>query len=386
MPPLRVVAAPNAFKGSLDAAAAAAAVCAGVCDADASASADAVPMADGGDGTASVLAAALGGAWRTVRAPGPWGPEVEAPFALLPDGTAVVDIAAASGLGPLRPGPPEALTASTDGTGTVVRAALRAGARRLWIALGGSATTDGGAGVLRALGARLLDPAGQDLPAGGAALSRLARVDLDGLVWPPDAEVVVLVDVRNPLLGPHGSAAVFGPQKGADPDAVLALESGLARFADVLEGATGRHARDLAGAGAAGGAGFGFAAGLGAAIRPGADVVAEAVGLRRRLEAVDLCLTGEGCLDGQTAFGKAPAAVAAHAAAVGVPAAALCGALGAGWEGLLSPRGPFCAVLPISPGPRTRSEALSATAADLRRTAAAATRLFAAGRRRAPLR
>ena len=383
VPPLRTVAAPNAFKGTLDALDAAEAICAGVRDADASARATAVPMADGGDGTAAVLGAALGAVWRTAHVPGPWGDQREAAFALLPDGTAVVDIAAASGLGRLRPGPREAVTASTLGTGMLVAAALGAGARRVWLALGGSATSDGGTGILRALGARFLDPAGRDLPLGAAALAHLARVDLTTLVRPRDG-VTALVDVRNPLLGSDGSAAVFGPQKGADRNAVLALENGLARFADVLEATTGCRVRDVPGAGAAGGAGFGLAAAMGACIRSGAEVVAEAVGLRGRLAACDLCFTGEGRLDGQTALGKAPAAVGALAAGAGVPAVALCGDLGPGWEGLLSPRGPFAAILPLAPGPRTRAEALAATAADLRRTAAAAVRLFTAANRLLP--
>lgn len=380
MPGLRVVAAPNAFKGSLDAAAAAAALCAGVLDADPAATAVAAPMADGGDGTAAVLAGALGGTWQVLEACDPWGTPRPARFALLADGTAVLDLAAASGIGRLRPGPEQALAASTGGSGTLVRAALAAGARRLVVALGGSATTDGGAGILRALGARLLDGAGGELPPGGAALSRLAAVDLSALPALPPGGVVLLVDVRNPLLGPEGAATVFAPQKGADAAGVRVLEAGLRCFADVLEAATGRRWRELPGAGAAGGTGFGLAAALGAEIRPGADAVASALDLRGRLRGADLCLTGEGALDAQTAYGKAPAAVAAHAAATGVPVVALCGALGPGHEQLLPPEGPLQAALAIAPGPRSRAQALAHTAADLRRVAAAVTRLFAAGR------
>ncbi len=375
-----IVAAPNAFKGAMAAADAAAAILSGAAEAHPDALTLAVPMADGGDGTSRVLARALGGQDGSALVPGPWGPGRRARFALLPEGTLAVDLAAASGLGRLTPSPRAAATASTAGTGVLLRAALRRGpARRIWLALGGSATSDGGTGLLTALGARLLDASGAELPPGGAALAHLDRIDLSGLAWLTGLPWVLLVDVGNPLLGPSGAARVFGPQKGADPATVAALEAGLGRLADVLESATGRRLRDRPGAGAAGGAGFGLAAALGAELRPGAEAVASAVGLPGHLAGATLCLTGEGALDAQTAMGKAPWAVAGHAARAGVPVVALAGVLGAGWEGLLTPRGPFTAAFPLAPGPRSRTRALLETGADLRRTAAAVVRLYRAG-------
>lgn len=376
----RVVLAPNAFKGALDAPAAAEAMRAGVLAADPGAEPLPVPMADGGDGTAAVLCAARGGRmWRRL-ALDPWGRPRRARFALLPDGTAVVDVASASGLGRRRPGPAEARAASTRGTGELVREALACGARRVWVALGGSATTDGGAGLLTALGAAVRDRDGGELPPGGAALVQAAAVDLSGLQWLRGVEFEALVDVDHPLLGPRGAARVFAPQKGAATEDLPLLERGLQRWAELLEAATGRRCRDLPGAGAAGGTGFGLAVALGARLRPGARRVAELVGLPERLRSAWLVLTGEGALDGQTAGGKAPAVVAALAARAGVPCCALVGCLGPGWEVLDTAAG-LTAVFCLAPGPRGRTAALRQTAADLTRTAAMATRLYLAGRR-----
>ncbi len=374
----RVVAAPNAFKGALPAARAAEAIVLGAGDAGAG-EVLAVPVADGGDGTAEVLRAALGGSARPAAAEDPWGRVRHSAFVLLPDGSAVVDAAAASGLGRQRPDPVRALAASTLGTGHLVRAAVQAGARTVRVALGGSATSDGGAGLLTALGAEVRDAAGHPLAPGGGALAGAASVDLSGLRWLEGVRLEALVDVRSPLLGPEGAAAVFSPQKGAGPEEVQLLERGLSRWADLLEGASGRSVRGLAGAGAAGGAGFALATALGAPLRPGAAFVVELLGLRRHLGPGDLVLTGEGALDGQTARGKAPAAVAAAAAAAGATCCALTGSLGPGWEALCG-KGGLAAAFPLSPGPRTRARALAATFDDLRRTAAMVIRLFTAGR------
>ena len=380
--PPRVVAAPNAFKGAIPATRAAEAMVLGARDAGA-AQALAVPVADGGDGTAEVLRAALGGRAQRARAEDPWGRVRSTGFVLLPDGSAVVDAAAASGLGSRRPDPVSALAASTLGTGRLVRAAVQAGAGTVRVALGGSATSDGGAGLLAALGADVRDAAGRPLAPGGGALADAASVDLSGLRWLEGVRVEALVDVRSPLLGPEGAAAVFSPQKGAGPEEVRRLERGLARWADLLERACARSGRSLAGAGAAGGAGFALAAALGAPLRPGAAFVVELLGLGGRLVPGDLVLTGEGALDGQTARGKAPAAVAAAAAAAGATCCALAGSLGTGWETLCGPGG-LTAAFPLSPEPRTRARALAATFDDLRRTAAMVTRLFSAGRNRTP--
>lgn len=377
--PWTVLAAPNAFKGALAAPAAAAAMAEGVRAAAPGARVLEIPIADGGDGTAAVLCAAAGGTWHAARVPDAWGRMRTAGFALLPDGLAVVDIAAASGLGGARPGPARALAASSTGTGALCAAAREAGARRIWVALGGSACTDGGAGLLEALGARLR-PSGDAVAApGGAGLQALAGIDLGPLRALADVRWSALVDVRNPLLGSRGAAAVFAPQKGAGQAEVAALEAGLAHWADLLERAAGRRARDLPGAGAAGGCGFALAAALDAELLPGAAAVCRAAGLVEHLGATDALLTGEGALDAQTAMGKAPWEAARLAEEAGVPAVALAGALGPGWDGLLRPGGPLTAALALAPGPRTRAAALRGTAQDLRRTAEAAARLLRAG-------
>jgi glycerate kinase len=379
--PPTVLIAPNAYKGACDAVAAAAAMARGVGRGWPQARVVQVPVADGGDGTAAVLLQALGGRWVRVHATDPWGRPRLARLALLADGTtAVVEVAAASGLGGRRPTPDQALRASSYGTGQLVRRAVELGARRIWLALGGSGCTDGGTGLLAALGARWLGRDGRELPPGGGALVGLERVDLSGLAWLAGLEWAVLVDVSSPLLGPTGSAAVFAPQKGAGPEEVRQLEAGLTRLADVLEPAARRPGvRHMPGSGAAGGTAFGLAAALGATLLPGAEAVARALRLGQRVAEADLVLTGEGRLDGQTAFGKAPAYVARLAQEAGVPAVALAGALGPGWEALQAPQGPLTAVLSLAPGPRSRARALRATQEDLERTAAAAARLVAAG-------
>jgi glycerate kinase len=379
IPPLRVLAAPNAFKGALPAGRAAEAMAQGALDGGAQEVLP-LPMADGGDGTADVLCQVLGGQRVSCMVEDAWGRRRRAWFARLTDGSAVLDLAAAVGLGRARPTAARALTASTFGLGQLVRAAVAQGAGTVRLALGGSATSDGGAGMLIALGARVWDTGGQPLERGGGALTAVSGVDLSGLGWLKGVRLEALVDVRNPLLGDRGAAAVFAPQKGAGPAEVRQLEAGLRRWADLLEAASGRGARDLAGAGAAGGTGFALAAACGATLLPGAEFVLDAVGLRRHLRPDDLVLTGEGVLDGQTAEGKAPAAVAAAAAAAGAPCCALAGCLGPGWQRLLGDG--LTAAFPLAPAPRPRAQALANTAEDLRRTAAMVTRLVVAARAR----
>ena len=231
-----------------------------------------------------------------------------------------------SGLGQLPNGRTAALTATSRGTGELIAAALDKGARRIVVGIGGSACTDGGAGLLQALGARITDRSGRDLPRGGAALRNAHALDLSDL-HPAlaEAQVVVACDVDNPLTGSRGAAAVYGPQKGAGPDDVETLDAALTRWADLVAATTGRDHRADPGAGAAGGVGFGLVAVLGATTRPGADLVFELTGLRAALDGVDLVITGEGSLDAQTLHGKAPAAVAAAARDAGVPAVAVAG-------------------------------------------------------------
>ncbi|WP_037898698.1 glycerate kinase [Streptomyces sp. NRRL S-350] len=282
-----------------------------------------VPVADGGEGTAEAFLAA-GFRAVPVRVSGPTGEPVDARLAVRGD-RAVVELAQASGLHLLPEGRPAPLTASTYGTGELLRAALDLGCREVVLAVGGSATTDGGAGLLRALGARVPDAAGAELPPGGAALADAETVDLTGLDRRlRDTRLVLASDVDNPLLGPDGAAAVFAPQKGADADQVALLEAGLDRFARLLAVRTGVDLADRPGAGAAGGAGF-AALVLGARREPGVDVLLSELGLDAALTGAGLVVVGEGCLDAQSLRGKAPIGVAARARRAGVPVAAVAG-------------------------------------------------------------
>ncbi|ARZ67006.1 glycerate kinase [Streptomyces sp. HU2014] len=317
----RVLIAADKFKGSLTAAQVAEHLTAGLrAAAGPGLHVTALPVADGGDGTVDAALAA-GFERREARVTGPLGEPVTAAYALRA-GTAVVEMAEASGLRHTR-GALAPLTATTYGTGELLRAALDAGARTVVLGVGGSATTDGGAGALSALGARLLDAAGDPVGPGGAALAGLVTADLTGL--DPrlrSTRLVLASDVDNPLTGPHGAAAVYGPQKGASADDVAVLDAALGRYAAVLDGGALAGAP---GAGAAGGLGYGALAGLGAAFRPGIEVMLDVLGFPAALESADLVITGEGSLDAQTLHGKAPAGVAAAARARGVPVVAVCG-------------------------------------------------------------
>ena len=331
-----VVAAPDKFKGSLTAAGAAAHIAAGLRRARPGLAVRQVPVADGGDGT---VAAAIAAGYQPVRlcVRGPTGQPVDAEFAWR-DGTAIIEAAQACGLARLPGGRPAPLTATSFGAGELIAAAAARAARRIVLGLGGVASTDGGAGLVAALGGRLLDPAGRELPPGGAALATLHRLDLAGLAPLAGIEVLIAADVDNPLLGPHGAAAVYGPQKGASPGDVAILESGLARWADCSEralagrapGPAGRlgpagppgpgpsrligRPRDEPGAGAAGGLGFAALAFLAARAEPGAELILDMISFADRLAGTRLVITGEGSLDAQTLRGKAPAGVARAAA------------------------------------------------------------------------
>jgi glycerate 2-kinase len=325
----RVLVAADKFKGSLTAVEVAAHVAAGLRTVLPELSVESLPVADGGDGT--VEAAVAGGfERRTARVTGPTGEPIEAAYALR-GGTAVVEMAEASGLRHLPPGIFAPLTATTYGTGELLRAALDGGARTIVLGVGGSATTDGGAGMLSALGARLLDGGGAPVAPGGGALAALASADLSGLdPRLARTEIVLASDVDNPLRGPKGAAAVYGPQKGASEADVALLDAALGQYVRVLGAALGplaADAADAAGAGAAGGIGYGALVGLRAAFRPGIDVLLDVLGFADALGRADFVITGEGSLDAQTLHGKAPVGVAAAARARGIPVAAVCGRL-----------------------------------------------------------
>lgn len=323
----RVVVAPDKFKGSLTAAEVAAGVAAGLARGGFAGEIEALPVADGGDGT---VAAAVSAGFRRVElgVRGPVGKNVTASYALRDD-TAVIEAAQACGLTLLPPGSLAPLTATSRGVGELILTACRMGAKRIVLGVGGVATTDGGAGLLQALGARLTDDKGRELPPGGAALARLATLDLARLQDLSGVEFLLASDVDNPLLGPHGAATVYGPQKGASPAEVPLLEAGLRRWADVAEAATGGPlpVRDSPGAGAAGGIGFAALLFLSARMRPGIELLLELASFGSRLDGARLVITGEGSLDAQTLHGKAPVGVARAAAAhdPAVPVVAVAG-------------------------------------------------------------
>ncbi len=322
--------AADKFKGSLTAVEVAERVTAGLRRVVPDLAVEALPVADGGDGTVAAAVAA-GFERREVRVAGPLGDEVTAAYALR-EGTAVVEMAEASGLQRLPEGVLAPLTSSTYGSGELLRAALDAGARTIVFGVGGSATTDGGAGMLSALGARFLDGAGEPVAPGGGGLADLVSADLSGLdPRLSEVELVLASDVDNPLTGPKGAPAVYGPQKGASPQDVETLDAALGHFAKVLEGTetVGARAAEYAaspGAGAAGGIGFGAML-LGARFRPGIEVMLDVLGFAPALERADLVITGEGSLDEQTLHGKAPAGVASAARAAGKEVVAVCGRL-----------------------------------------------------------
>lgn len=324
----RVLIAADKFKGSLTAVQVAERVATGLRRVVPDLEVEALPVADGGDGTVAAAVAA-GFERREVRVAGPLGHEVTAAFALRGD-TAVVEMAEASGLQRLPAGVFAPLTASTYGSGELLRAALDAGARTIVFGVGGSATTDGGAGMLTALGARFLDAEGEPVAPGGGGLAELARADLSGLdPRLASVDLILASDVDNPLTGPKGAPAVYGPQKGASPDDVETLDAALAHCAKVLEEAIGARAAEYAvapGAGAAGGIGYGALL-LGARFRPGIEVMLDVLGFAPALERASLVITGEGSLDEQTLHGKAPAGVAAAARAAGKEVVAVCGRL-----------------------------------------------------------
>ncbi|WP_458115836.1 glycerate kinase [Arthrobacter sp. D2-10] len=324
---MRIVIAPDKFKGSLTAPEVAAHLRAGLLSADPELAVEVVPMADGGEGTLDAALAA-GYSRHTTTVAGPTGEPVEAPIAVRA-GTAVIEMALASGLAVLPGGVLKAREASSRGTGELIRFALDLGCTHIVLGVGGSANTDGGAGMLTGLGAAFQDDGGNPLPDGGAALAGLARIDLRGLDPRLATTAFTLAsDVDNPLLGPNGAAAVFGPQKGAAPDDVADLDGALARFVEVLGKELGPQAQQQAeapGAGAAGGVGYAALAVLKAEREPGIAVVLELADLHKKLDGAELVITGEGSLDEQSLGGKTPLGVLEAATAAGVPVIAVCG-------------------------------------------------------------
>ncbi|POP78187.1 glycerate kinase [Pseudomonas syringae] len=333
---MKIVIAPDSFKDSLSAQAVADAIASGVSEVWPHAELIKCPMADGGEGTIEALLAACNGELMSASVSGPLGTPVNAHWGWLADSrTAIIEMAMASGLQLLTLAQRDACVTSTEGTGQLISAALDAGARRVILAIGGSATNDGGSGMLTALGARFLDADDQTLAPGGLALADLARIDLSG--FDPrlsDVCVEIAADVDNPLCGPNGASSVFGPQKGASPEQVMALDAALGRFADHTAQVLGQDLRDSPGSGAAGGMGFAAKAYLKASFRAGVEVVADLTGLEQVLIGADLVITGEGRFDAQTLRGKTPLGVARVAQRRQVPVIVLAGTLGEGYEQL----------------------------------------------------
>jgi len=327
---MNILIAPQAFKGSLDAPHVAQAIARGVRQIFAEADITLLPVADGGEGTVRALVQASGGQTVTTRAMGPLERPVNATWGLLGDGTTgVIEMAAASGLPLLRREERNPMRATTYGTGELIRHALDHGVRRLIIGIGGSATNDGGSGMARALGARFLDVHGHELPLGRAALRHLERIDLSGLDPRLDQlEIDVASDVNNPLTGPSGASHVYGPQKGADARMVEELDEALRRYAHVLHRDLGKDVAGVPGAGAAGGLGAGLLAFTHARLQSGVDIIFQALDVEAKINASDLVFTGEGRMDQQDLYGKAPMAVSAMAHRQGIPCVAIVGSTG----------------------------------------------------------
>ena len=353
---MKIVVAPQSFKGSLSAREVADAIARGIRHVLADAEVVVLPMADGGEGTVDALVFATGGRTMQTEVSGPLGDRVTAAWGILGDGaTAVVEMAAASGLVLVPPDRMDPLTATTYGTGELVRAALDSGCHRLIIGIGGSATNDGGAGMAQALGAKLTDREGSELPPGGAALASLRQIDISGLDSRlTECRITVACDVTNPLCGKEGASWVYGPQKGATEEMCRQLDEALANYASVIKKDLGIDIRDLPGAGAAGGLGAGLVAFPGARLVPGIEIVSDAVGLVEHLKGASLVLTGEGRLDTQTTFGKTVAGVAKIAKVLGVPVVVIAGELHGDLKELY--RHGIDAALSIAPGPITREE------------------------------
>jgi len=374
---MRVVAAPDSFKESLSAWEAADAMAAGILDVLPQAHVLRVPMADGGEGSLDAVLAATQGARRNARVYNANRAPILADWGWLGEGRAFIEMATAAGLAHIAPQDRCALHATSFGVGQLILQALDAGARHLVLGLGGSACNDAGAGLLQALGARLLDAQDQALPAGGAALAALHTLDLSGLdARLRETRFSLAVDVDNVLCGPTGASAIFGPQKGASPQDVTQLDAALAHFADVLAHTTGRDVRNHPGMGAAGGLGLPLKTLFDAKFQPGVELIAELAGLDAALQGADLVFTGEGSLDRQTLLGKTPAGVARHAQARGIPVIALAGHLGEGYQALYAAG--LTAAFSLTPGPVALADAYAHAAPYLRARAADVMRLWVA--------
>jgi glycerate kinase len=377
---VKIVIAPDKFRGSLSAPDVARAIAVGVRRAEPRAEIVEVPMADGGEGTVEALTTATGGGFRDIRVTGPLGDPTTARIGLLGDGrTAVLEMASASGLALLPRENRDPARTTTRGTGELLLAAIHAGASRVILGIGGSATNDGGAGFAQALGYRLLDADGRDLPPGGGTLDRLDRIAADGRDSRLDGVAIsVACDVDNPLCGPRGASAVFGPQIGAIPELVARLDRNLAHLAGILARDLGRSVAEVPGAGAAGGLGAGLLAFTSARLEPGVDLIARAVDLPGKIRGADLVLTGEGAIDASSTGGKTAVGVARVARSLGCPVVALAGTIGDGAHAVLDLG--IDAYASLCDRPMTLDRAVRESGELLARASEQVVRIFRAGR------
>ncbi|MGC8659142.1 MAG: glycerate kinase [Desulfomonilaceae bacterium] len=376
---MRVIIAPDSYKGSLSAVEVAKAIRKGIHQIFQQAEIIEVPIADGGEGTVEALVVATGGKIVPERVKGPLGNPVESFWGILGDNrTAVIEMAAASGLPLVPAGKRDPRIASSYGTGQLIKSALDNGFRKLILGIGGSATNDGGAGMAQALGVKFMDANGRELAPGGAELSRLTEINLD-LLDPrlKESEIVVACDVDNPLFGPRGASAVYGPQKGATPEMVPELDNALKNFAEIAGKATGRLIADVPGAGAAGGMGAGLLFFTPAVLRTGVEIVFEAVGLASLIRSADIVITGEGRTDYQTAFGKAPVGVGKLAKQFNKVAICISGSLGRGADDILDQG--INAVVSIVPAPMKLEECMKSAPELVEKAANRVARLLKAG-------
>ena len=382
--PLRIVIAPQAFKQSLGARAAALAMARGIRSALPDAETTLIPVADGGDGTLAALIDTTAGRFRQAAVTGPLGQPVAAQWGVMGDGqTAVIEMALASGLALIPDDRRDPRRATTYGAGQLIQAALDAGYTRIIVGLGGSATNDGGAGMAAALGVRFLDASGKELSPGGAALANLAHIDVSAR-HPAlsHAAIIGATDVTNPLCGDTGASAIFGPQKGATPSMVAELDACLSNFAAVVKSDLGIDVLDTPGSGAAGGLGAGLIAFAGAELRSGIDMICDVLDFDQHAAAADLVITGEGRADRSTAFDKAPVGIARRAQSFGVPTILLAGSLGPGYD-LLYDHG-IDAIMPIAEEPMDLAASLQNGAVLLERAAERAIRLYNLGSSQMP--
>ncbi|MEO8490375.1 glycerate kinase [Pseudomonas sp.] len=373
---MKIIIAPDSFKDSLSAEGVAQAIAEGLAQVWPDAELIQCPMADGGEGTVDAVLAACNGELRRQTVQGPLGGTVDARWGWLADSrTAIIEMAEASGLQLVPPGHRDACSSTTFGTGELIRAALDLGAERVILAIGGSATNDGGAGALQALGVQLFDSQDQPLPPGGLALACLERISLDTLdPRLAHVRVEIAADVNNPLCGPHGASAIFGPQKGANPEQVQQLDAALGHFADRCAKVLPKDVRNEPGSGAAGGLGFAAKAFFGAQFRAGVEVVAELVGLEAAIRGADLVITGEGRFDAQTLRGKTPFGVARIAQQQAVPVIVIAGTLGDGYEKMYAHGVDAAFALPA--GPTTLEQACAEAPRLLRERAADIARVW----------